>query len=312
MIGDAEKTDGKEQTGSGRKRVIDFFLKPPIWFDVVVWAVTAVLIGLAVSAACLDSRAEIWAFSLYAAALLSVVASLYVILTFGDFPQRVARNKKVKRFIADFGYRSYVTSVCSALLNVMYAAFGTVIAAVTHSVWLGALVWYHIVLTKLKAYTLSGVALIVMAIAVVPVILLVVWQRNSYVFFGGTLVYVCALALYTVIKVTVSVVGRKKARRSEDFALKAIKNIAFADALISVFALQATMLVALEDAALAATINPSIGGVIAFFIALTGITMIIGGVKKIRRGDFVGAGGEANTVGADGRADTDGGVADEQ
>ena len=217
------------------------------------------------------------------------------------------------------------------MLNVMYAAFGTVIAAVTHSVWLGALVWYHIVLaccrplvvfyvrrrgdderTKLKAYTLSGVALIVMAIAVVPVILLVVWQRNSYVFFGGTLVYVCALALYTVIKVTVSVVGRKKARRSEDFALKAIKNIAFADALISVFALQATMLVALEDAALAATINPSVGGVIAFFIALTGITMIIGGVKKMRRGDFVGAGGEANTIDADGRADTEGGVADEQ
>ncbi len=300
-----EQEESYNESGkSGEKNFRTFFLKPPIWFDIIVWAVTAVSTGLAVSVACLEYRAEMWAFALYAFALIAVVASLYVLLTFGDFPSRMARNRNVKRFIADFGFRSYVVSICSSVLNALYAVFGTVIATVTHSVWLGTLVWYHIVLAccrarvffyvkrhgknsdgdrvNIKAYTLSGAALIAMAIAIIPVILLVVFKRNSYKFYGGTLVYVCTLALYTVIKLCVAIAGRKKARASGNYSLRAIRNISFADALISVFALQAAMLVAMNDEALASTLNPVVGGSVSFFIAAMGITMMIKGVRALK------------------------------
>ncbi len=303
---------------SGKRSFRTFFLKPPIWFDIIVWAVTAASTGLAVSVACLEYRAEMWAFILYAFALIAFVASLYVFLTFGDIPKRMARNRNVRRFISDFGFRSYVVSICSSVLNALYAVFGTVIATITHSVWLGTLVWYHIVLAccrarvffyvkrhgkdsdgdrvNIKAYTVSGAALIAMAIAVIPVILLVVFKRNSYTFFGGTLVYVCTLALYTVIKLCTAIAGRKKARASGNYSLRAIRNISFADALISVFALQAAMLVAMNDETLASTLNPVVGGSVSFFIAAMGITMMVKGIRALKSGSYNADGAQIKNI----------------
>ncbi|MCH5161000.1 MAG: hypothetical protein J1G04_03115 [Clostridiales bacterium] len=295
---------------SNKKRINEFFLKPPIWFDVAVWTLTVVAVAAAIYVACLDHRAEAWAFLLYAAAVLAFVSSLYLFLSFGDIPQRLARNKYVKRFVADFGFRSYVTSVCSAILNITYVVFGTVIAVHSRSIWLGALVLYNLVLAscraivffyvkrrikdadhvnvRIKSYIFSGVMLIVIALAIIPVILLVIWHRNRYIFFGGTIVYVCALALYTMIKLITAIVGRHRARKHGGFLVRAIRNFSLASSLVSIFALQATLFVALGDEWLATILNPIVGGVIAFVIAVMGITMTVKGAIVLKRNNYDG------------------------
>ncbi len=239
-------------------------------------------------------------------AFLFAVLSAYTFLTFGSIPGRLAKNVFIKKFVKDFGYRSYVVSVCSAILNTGYAVIGTVVAFLMNSFWLGALVWYHVVLAaariavmlyirrhrgttqyvyRLHAYIYSGIALIVLSLAIIPVVLLAVWHQNSYVFFGGVLIYVCGLALYTVIKLVAGLVNRTRAHKSGNYGLGAVRSIGLADALISVFALQATMLVAFDDEALASVLNPVTGGLVSAVIFGMGLYMIIVGNIRLRHGE---------------------------
>lgn len=291
-----------------KKQVYEFFIKPPIWFDCIVWAAALAAIGGSVVFLCSDNRAEIYALAVYAVALILVVASVYVLLTFGDVPERVAKNPHVKKFVADFGYRSYVLAVCSAIFNSIYAVFGTMIAVYGRSVWLGALVWYHMICAvsraliaftvkkhfgredylkhRLRAYTESGGMLMALALAVIPVVILVVAGRNSYVYFGGAIVYCIALALHTVIKAIVQFYNRKRAAEFDSPSLSAVRNIGVADALVSIFALQATMLTVFQDAQVAAVLNPITGGAVALAIFVMGLYMTVSGIKRERRGDY--------------------------
>ncbi len=291
---------------SEKKGKLDFFIKPPIWFDAIVWTIALASVSAAIAVAFSPYNGEIWAFVLYAAGALSIVVSLYLVLTFGDIPERLVKNESVRRFVADFGFRSYVMAICSIVLNAFYAVFGTGIAVITRSVWLAALVWYHIFLAlsralvmfylkkhrgkpdfekyKLRAYVICGIALVAISIAIIPVILLVVNGANSYKFFGGVVVYVCVLALYTVVKLVTSLVTKKKAKKSGDPALLAVKSISLSDALISVFALQATMLTGFNDHELGAVMNPITGGAIAFIIAVMGVIMMIKGIRALKNG----------------------------
>ncbi len=291
-----------------KTKVGEFFLKPPIWFDVTVWSATAISIGASVAFLCLDIRGRLWAIAVYAAALLLVVFSLYLILTFRDIPERIVRNRHVKRFVADFGFRSYVLTVCSALINLLYAASGTVVAVLNNSVWLGALVWYHAVLAaaravsvftvgrhakkpnfaeyKVKVYLYVGVMLNMLALATVPVVLLVVWQQNSYTFFGVALIYAIALAAYSFTKFAFSLRNFRRAHKTGDYALAATRNIGVCDALISIFALQATMFAVLDGNGIEDIMNPLTGGVVAGLIFILGVYMIVRAAVLLRRGSF--------------------------
>ena len=69
-------------------------------------------------------------------------------------------------------------------------------------------------------------------------------------------------------------------------ALIAVKNASFADALISLFTLQAMMLKELHPennaAALAAKLNPAIGVLISLVIFALGLHMLVNGHKKLK------------------------------
>lgn len=291
---------------SKRVSAAEFFLKPPLWFDVIVWTVTSVSTGASVALLCLDIRSELWAVGVYAAALVFLVLSLYLLLTFRDIPERISKNKHVKRFVDDFGFRSYVMTVCAAVLNLLYAIFGTVVAVLNSSLWLGALVWYRIVIVaaravsiiligrnakkpnideyKLKIHLYIGVMINILAIATIPVVLLVVWQQDYYDFFGIAVIYTIALAAYSFFKLAVSFKNFRRAQRSGDMAIAATRNIGVCDALISIFALQATVFAAFGGGGVADVLNPVTGSVVAAFIFAIGVSMIVRSATLLRSG----------------------------
>lgn len=296
---------------SAKKKLINFFIKPPIWFDAIIWAVSLFALASGIGIACTPYRGELLALVLYAVAVFFVVASIYLLLTFGDIPEKISKNERAKRFVSDFGFRTYVMTICSLLLNTAYATFGTLIAVLSRSLWLGALVWYHVLLAlaralimfylkrhrgqpdfekhKLRAYVLGGIALMVIALAIIPVSILIVKGENRYSFFGGAVVYSCALALYTVIKVVSSFVTQSKAKKSGDPALLAVKSISVSTALISIFLLQALMLTAFENFTFGTVMNPVVGGVVSAIILAMGINMIVRGVRRLNVGEEYGA-----------------------
>lgn len=292
-----------------RDKLIRFLLKPPLWLCIVVWAAGAVSLAGSITLYYLGLGAEMFALPVHIVALVFFVLSLYAVLTVIGVPERAKDKPRVQKFFSSYSTRAFVYASCSIIFNGCYVAFGIVVANVTQSPWLGVLVGYHVFLLlprilvivpklrnrgretdlkrqQLRSYSYSGLALVLLAIAILPVIRMIVEGKNNYNYFVGVVAYVSAIALYTFIKFGISLYNLKKVRGTDDMSLIAVKNVSFADALISVFVLQAMMLKELpprpNTALLNAKLNPVTGVLISVAICALGVHMLIGGIKKLK------------------------------
>lgn len=286
-----------------RDKVIDFIVKPPIWVCVIVWVVGAVTLGGSIVLYYLGLGLEPWALSVHLSALVFFVLSVYAVLTVIGLPRRAKNSVRVQKFFQSYDVRAFVYAACSIVFNTCYVVFGIIIANLEKSAWLGVLVGYHMFLIvpravvfhktrrgdnskevkNVRAYMYCGFALMLLALAVVPVIRMVLNDRNTYNYFVSSIVYVTAIATYSFVKLGIALYNLRKVRKSEDMSLKAIKNVSFADALISIFALQAMMLKELDGTANSPVMNPVTGGLVALFIFAMGLYMMIHGFKLLKR-----------------------------
>ncbi len=292
-----------------RDKLIRFLLKPPLWLCIVVWAAGAASLAGSITLYYLGLGAEMFALPVHIVALVFFVLSLYAVLTVIGVPERAKDKPRVQKFFSSYSTRAFVYASCSIIFNGCYVAFGIVVANVTQSPWLGVLVGYHVFLLlprilvivpklrnrgretdlkrqQLRSYSYSGLALVLLAIAILPVIRMIVEGKNNYNYFVGVVAYVSAIALYTFTKFGIALYNLKKVRGSDDMSLIAVKNISFADALISVFVLQAMMLKELpprpNTALLNAKLNPVTGVLISVAICALGVHMLVSGFKKLK------------------------------
>lgn len=291
-------------------KLYKFIIKPPLGLCVAVWVLF--LLAAAASTTLYFSGLGLrpWAFAAHVGTLVFFLASLYAVLAVIGVPRRAIGSRGVRRFFADYGFRAKVIAAASIIFNALYAVFGIAIAIVEHSPWLGALVGYHILLAaaravififvgsggdsdaelrRLRAYSYCGVMLVLLALAIVPVIRLVIDDRNTYRYFVSAITYVSAIALYAFIKLGVAIRNFRKAHKTDDMSLIAIKNISLADALITIFALQATMVKELGDTALGVVMNPVVGAAVAFTVFSFGVYMFVDGMRRIKNRKAVAA-----------------------
>ncbi len=292
-----------------RDGLIKFLIKPPIWLCAIIWVLGAVSLGGTITLYYLGLWLELWAVPVHIVALVFFILSIYALLTVIGVPERAKERPRVKQFFSSYNTRAFVYAAGSILFNGCYVVFGIIIANLEHSPWLGVLVGYHIFLVlpravifvtakigkgaeahtqdrQLRAYEYCGIALILLAIAVIPVIRMTMEDKNSYNYFISAIVYVNAIALYTFVKFGIAVYNFKKAHRQDDMSLIAVKNVSLADALISVFTLQVMMIKELEVgdtvSSLGSTLNPAFGAAVVIIILSIGLYMLINGYKKLR------------------------------
>ncbi|MDE7164677.1 MAG: hypothetical protein K2O04_04555 [Clostridiales bacterium] len=284
-----------------RDRILEFLLKPPIWVCIIVWTVGAVTLGGSIVLYYLGLGLKLWALSVHLSALVFFILSVYAVLTVIGLPKRAKNSARVQRFFDNYSVRAFAYAACSIVFNSCYVVFGIIIANLEQSVWLGVLVGYHVFLIipritvfymkkrgddkeiqNVRAYAYCGFALMLLAFAVVPVIRMVLDDQNSYNYFVSSIIYVMAISTYSFVKLGIALYNLKKVRKSDDMSLKAIKNVSFADALISIFALQAMMLKELNGTTNSSVMNPVTGGLVALFIFAMGLYMLIVGRKKLK------------------------------
>ncbi|MDE6293602.1 MAG: hypothetical protein K2L88_03140, partial [Clostridiales bacterium] len=267
-----------------------------------VWAVGAATLGGSIVLYYLGLGLKLWALPVHLSALVFFLLSVYAVLTVIGLPRKAKDSPKVQRFFENYSVRAFVYAACSIVFNICYVVFGIIIANLEKSVWLGVLVGYHVFLiipratvfhiTKrgdgdkktqnFRAYAYCGFALMLLALAVIPVIRMVMDDRNTYnSYFVSSIVYVTAIATYSFVKLGIAIYNLRKVRKSDDMSLKAIKNVSFADALISIFALQAMMIKELSGTANPSVMNPVTGGLVALFIFAMGLYMLVAGRKKL-------------------------------
>ena len=147
------------------------------------------------------------------------------------------------------------TTLISLVFNILYCAYHIVFGAVTASWWFLTIGIYYAVLSIIRFVVLrhkgnnwllvrfTGAMLIVLSVSLVGTVILAFVKDRGTVF---PLVAMLAIATYTFTKITLATIKWIKARRSTSAKRLTLRNISFANAFVSIYSLQRSMLVSFE------------------------------------------------------------------
>ena len=140
-------------------------------------------------------------------------------------------------------------------LNTAFAAYYFTYGLLWHSWWLLTLGTYNLILSLVRFVVLctkgreafvakfSGWMLMILSIPLAgTVILSVLRDRGQQLH----MIIMIAIAAYAFTRIALTTINLIKSRRNSSVSLVALRNISFADAVVSIFALQRSMLVSFE------------------------------------------------------------------
>ena len=147
------------------------------------------------------------------------------------------------------------TTLISLVFNILYCVYHIVFGAVTASWWFLTIGIYYAVLSIIRFVVLrhkgnnrllvrfTGAMLIVLSVSLVGTVILAFVKDRGTVF---PLIAMLAVATYTFTKITLATIKWIKARRSTSVKMLTLRNISFANAFVSIYSLQRSMLVSFE------------------------------------------------------------------
>jgi len=248
----------------------------------------------------LDFAAAPFAFAVYilfgiAACLLGY--SIYTLVCFAPIIKQqtitfLMRHTLTRSLLSDFGFRTFAAALGSFTVSVIYSGFHGILALWEGSVWYGALAGYYLLLalmrgrlffafrssdrngTKaLRAYRNCGILLILLDVALSVAIVEMIFNDRGFSY-AGLMIY--ASAAYAFYKITLSVINLVRARRGEDLAVEAIRNIGLADAAVSILALQTAMFAAFPAEGIDTSLfNTQTGAAVSLLTVGLGVFMIL-------------------------------------
>ena len=147
------------------------------------------------------------------------------------------------------------TTLISLVFNILYCVYHIVFGAITASWWFLTIGIYYAVLSIIRFVVLrhkgnnrllvrfTGAMLIVLSVSLVGTVILAFVKDRGTVF---PLIAMLAIATYTFTKITLATIKWIKARRSTSAKRLTLRNISFANAFVSIYSLQRSMLVSFE------------------------------------------------------------------
>ena len=181
--------------------------------------------------------------------------------------------------------RTLKLAIGSLAFNIAFATYYLVMGLVTNSWWLLTLGSYYLVLSLVRFMVLrskskerfiakfTGWMLILLSIPLVGTVILSVVRERGH---ERHMVVMIALAAYAFTKITLATIKLIKARRSSSATLITLRNISFADAFVSIFALQRSMLVSFEGMTETEIVimNATLGSAVCVIVFLLGLNLV--------------------------------------
>ena len=195
----------------------------------------------------------------------------------------------------------------SFAINVSYALGNCIIGFLNHSWWFITVGAYYTVLaitrfsvlqvarkesdnnaTELFARRITGILLVVLSFCIVGVNILSAVKDRGAVFHEIAMI---TIATYTFTKITISIIGMVKAKRSASQVLKILRNISLADACVSIYTMQRSMLVSFPgmEAEKILLLNIFTGTAVWIVVLLLGINLIGGKYTDMAKSKIVKA-----------------------
>ena len=177
-------------------------------------------------------------------------------------------------------------TLASLAFNIAVATCHLVLGWVTSSWWLLTLGSYYFVLSIVRFAVLrskfkerfvakfTGWMLILLSIPLAGTVILSVVRDRGHELH---MIVMIALATYSFTKITLAIIKLIKARRSKSATLITLRNISLADALVSIFALQRSMLVSFEGMSEAEIVimNAAFGSAVCIVCFLLGLLLLL-------------------------------------
>ena len=181
--------------------------------------------------------------------------------------------------------RTLKFALASLTFNIAFATYHLVMGLVTSSWWLLTLGSYYLVLSIVRFVALrsksgerfiakfTGWMLILLSIPLAGTVILSVVRDRGH---ERHMIVMIAMAAYAFTKITLATIKLIKARRSTSATLIALRNISFADAFVSIFALQRSMLVSFEGMTEAEIVimNVTLGSAVCVIVFLLGLNLL--------------------------------------
>ena len=217
----------------------------------------------------------------------------------------VERHEFTRDLKKNFGFRTVMLSIVSFTVSIAYGAFNGVLGVLSLSVWHGALAAYYILLALLrggilwhhakssrrdatnvplrraKTYQACGILLILLQIALSAAIVQMIFEDRSFHYDMEWMVF--AVAAYAFYKIITAIINFFRAKEQADLTVEAIRNINLADAMVSILALQTTLLgLYRTDGISVSAFHTATGTAVSLFTLGLGVFMIIKAQKNIK------------------------------
>ena len=183
--------------------------------------------------------------------------------------------------------RTLKFALASLVFNMAFATYHLIMGLVTSSWWLLTLGSYYLVLSVVRFVVLcsksgehfiakfTGWMLILLSIPLAGTVILSVVQDRGHALH---MIVMITMATYAFTKITLATIKFLKARHSPSATLITLRNISFADAFVSIFALQRSMLVSFKGMTDAEIVimNTTLGSVVLVIVFLLGVNLLQG------------------------------------
>ena len=181
--------------------------------------------------------------------------------------------------------RTLKIALASMIFNTVFAIYHFVLGLVTDSWWILTLGSYYIVLSTVRFVVLctkakelfitrfTGWMLIILSIPLVGTVILSVIRDRGYELH---MIVMIAMAAYAFTKITLAIMKFIQARHSTSAIIITLRNISLAHALVSIFALQRSMLVSFEGMTDGEIVimNATLGSFVCVIVFLLGLNLV--------------------------------------
>ena len=181
--------------------------------------------------------------------------------------------------------RTQMLALISLLFNMVYSAYHIIFGITAHSWWFFTIGIYYAILSIVRFVVLrhkgrkrfviqfTGIMLIVLSLSLIGTVILAFVKDRGTVFH---LIVMLAIAVYAFTKITLATIRWIKARKSKSAKLITLRNISFADAFVSIFSLQRSMLVSFEGMTEMEIriMNVATGSAVCIIVFLLGLNLL--------------------------------------
>ena len=176
-------------------------------------------------------------------------------------------------------------ALISLMCNIAFSIYHLVLGILSYSWWMLTLGFYYLILSVVRFAVLrtkraehsitkfTGWMLMALTLPLIGTVILSVVRDRGHKLH---MIVMIAMAAYAFAKMTLATINLIKSRRSTSARVIALRNISFANAFVSVFALQRSMLVSFEGMGEAEIVimNATLGFFVCIFVFLLGLNLL--------------------------------------